>query len=149
MVVRALVPPSGPITGHAFRLEPNDALKESLCEVASIIFARMPEKDSSSVFMMTAMGSLKDVTLRLANASKKESSEKSSGNDIRRWSDQKFEIISLVGTFSRDGSCHLHLSVSDAAGNSFGGHLMGKFKVLHAFVAFINLCLLTILILMF
>jgi predicted DNA-binding protein with PD1-like motif len=128
MVVRALVPPSGTVRGHAFRLEPNDSLKESLCEIASIIFARLPEKESSSLFMMTAVGSLKDVTLRLANASKKSmdgnESKKSNGNDIKQWLDQRFEIVSLVGTFSRDGSCHLHLSISDAEGNSFGGHLI-------------------------
>jgi len=130
VVVRALIPPSGTVKGHAFRLEPNDSLKESLCQIASIIFARFPEKESSSLFMMTAVGSLKDVTLRLANASKKSTEtgddrfKKSSGNEIKQWSDQRFEIVSLVGTFSRDGSCHLHLSISDAEGNSFGGHLM-------------------------
>lgn len=129
-VVRAIVPPSGTVRGNAFRLVPNDSLKESLCQIASIIFARLPEKESSSLFMMTAVGSLKDVTLRLANASKKSTDtgdgkcKKSGGNEIKRWADQRFEILSLVGTFSRDGSCHLHLSISDAEGNSFGGHLI-------------------------
>jgi predicted DNA-binding protein with PD1-like motif len=125
MVVRAIVPPSGSVKGHAFRLEPDDSLKESLCQIAQIIFARLPQKECSSLFMMTAVGSLKDVTLRLANASRSdEESKKSSGNDIKRWSDERFEIVSLVGTFSRDGSCHLHLSISDAKGDTYGGHLM-------------------------
>jgi len=76
---------------------------------------------------MTAVGSLSDVTLRLANASRKESDsddKKVSGNEIKRWQNERFEIVSLVGTFSRDGSSHLHLSISDAEGNTFGGHLM-------------------------
>ena len=34
----------------------------------------------------------------------------------------KFEIVSLVGTFSLDG-CHLHISLSDKDGNVIGGHL--------------------------
>lgn len=128
------IPPSGMIHGHAFRLKPEDSLKDKLCETAQIIFAQISEDECSSLFMMTAVGSLKDVTLRLANASRKEDQEKneigqienqsSSGNDIKRWENQRFEIVSLVGTFSRDGSCHLHLSISDAEGNTFGGHLM-------------------------
>ena len=125
MVVRAIVPPSGSIKAHAFRLEPNDSLKESLSEIAQIIFARMPQKESSSLFMMTAVGSFNDVTLRLANASRNDASgDKSPENEIKRWEDQRFECVSLVGTFSRDGSCHLHLSISDAEGNTFGGHLI-------------------------
>ena len=124
-----VVPPSGCIKGHAFRLEPNDSLKESLCTIAQLVFARLPEDQCSSLFMMTAVGSLEDVTLRLANASKKpmdgdEEADQTSENDIKRWSGPRFEIVSLVGTFSRDGSCHLHLSISDAEGNTFGGHLM-------------------------
>jgi predicted DNA-binding protein with PD1-like motif len=91
----------------------------------------MSKNESSSLFVMTAVGSLKDVTLRLANASKdmdyevtKTTDKKSSENHIKRWENERFEIVSLVGTFSRDGSCHLHLSISDAHGNTFGGHLM-------------------------
>jgi len=118
-----LVPPSGQICGHAFRLKPDDSLKECLCQIAQIVFARIPEDECSSLLVMTAVGSLKDVTLRLANASRNDSEKKGSGNEIQRWQ-EKFEIVSLVGTFSRDGSCHLHLSISDAKGNTFGGHLM-------------------------
>ena len=29
-----------------------------------------------------------------------------------------------MGTFSRDGGCHLHISLSDAEGNTIGGHLI-------------------------
>lgn len=34
-----------------------------------------------------------------------------------------FEIVSLVGTVSMNGS-HLHLSISDSTGKTIGGHLM-------------------------
>mmetsp|Transcript_21314 Transcript_21314/g.31994 ORF Transcript_21314/g.31994 Transcript_21314/m.31994 type:complete len:210 (+) Transcript_21314:118-747(+) len=133
-----LVPPSGPTTSHAFRLQPNAPLKESLCEVASIIFARLPPEKSSSLFIMTVVGSLRGVKLRLANACQKQmdsvivdkgaggvaSSSMGGANDIREWKDERFEIISMEGTFSRDGSCHLHLGISDSNGNTFGGHLL-------------------------
>ena len=33
-----------------------------------------------------------------------------------------YEIVSLTGTYSRDGS-HLHISVSDVEGKTIGGHL--------------------------
>lgn len=125
-----VVPPSGSTKSLAFRLEPNDRLKESLCQIAQIFFARTPSDECSSLFVMTAVGSLKDVTLRLANASMVNDDIHTadgitmSNNPIRRWENQRFEIVSLVGTFSRDGSCHLHLSISDANGATFGGHLV-------------------------
>jgi predicted DNA-binding protein with PD1-like motif len=34
-----------------------------------------------------------------------------------------FEIVSLVGTLSTNGS-HLHLAVSDSTGRTIGGHLL-------------------------
>lgn len=124
-----IVPPSGQTTSHAFRLPPKAPLKRSLCECADIIFARLP-KETSSLFVMTVVGSLQHVKLRLANASKQpkevDSVKSSMGgsNDIREWKNERFEIVSLVGTFSRDGSCHLHLSISDANGVTYGGHLI-------------------------
>lgn len=35
----------------------------------------------------------------------------------------KFEIVSLSGTLSKNGS-HLHLAISNGTGKTFGGHLM-------------------------
>lgn len=67
------------------------------------------------------MGSLKDVTIRLANASKFDGDDK--GNDIQRYK-QRFEIVSLTGTFSRNDGCHIHISLADAEGNVIGGHLI-------------------------
>jgi predicted DNA-binding protein with PD1-like motif len=117
-----IVPPSGDVKAHCFRLEPKDELKKCLVHVASVIFARIPKDECSSLFVMTCVGSLSDVTLRLANASKL--TEGGECNEVRNWSNQRFEIVSLVGTFSRDGACHLHLSMSDAEGKTFGGHLI-------------------------
>ena len=119
-------PCSGAIRAHTFRLQPDDSLKDSLNKFAHVIFSREREKQSASLFMMTAVGSLKDVTLRLANASNfpsRDAHDRSS-NDIKRWSNERFEIVSLVGTFSPSGDCHLHISISDAQGKTFGGHLV-------------------------
>ena len=113
----------------------------SLLEYVEIVLGRVPQNECSSAFVMTAVGSLSDATLRLANASRKDDTVESGGvvsssgvrgwenlepqgkNDIRQWK-QRFEIVSLVGTFSRDGGCHLHVSLSDYRGNTIGGHLI-------------------------
>ncbi len=39
-----------------------------------------------------------------------------------------FEIVSLVGTLSVNGS-HVHLSVSDSTGRTIGGHLLDGCKI--------------------
>ena len=61
--------------------------------------------------VLTCVGSLTDVTLRLANQE---------GPSV--WKGH-FEIVSLVGTLSLNGS-HIHLSVSDSTGRTIGGHLL-------------------------
>ena len=43
-------------------------------------------------------------------------------NDVKEWK-QRLEVVSLVGTFSRDGK-HLHMTVSNEKGECFGGHLI-------------------------
>lgn len=124
-----IVAPSGPTKSHAFRIPPKHPLKRSLLECAETIFAR--DKDCSSLFITTVVGSLRGVKLRLANASKKiivegegVNSLMGGSNDVKEWVDDRFEIVSLTGTFCRDGSCHLHLAIADADGNTFGGHLL-------------------------
>jgi len=37
---------------------------------------------------------------------------------------QRFEIIGLTGTFSRNEGCHVHISLADSKGNAIGGHLI-------------------------
>ena len=66
--------------------------------------------------MLTCVGSLTMTTLRLAN---QEAASVYRGH---------FEIVSLVGTLSVNGS-HLHLAVSDSTGRTIGGHLLDGCRV--------------------
>ena len=124
------IPPSGNCNAHAFRLNPGDQVMQSLKDYAALILSRQHPDKCSSAFILTAVGSVSDITLRLANASKITSATTTtsetakSTNDIVRLSNQRFEVVSLVGTFSRTGGCHLHISLSDANGNTIGGHLV-------------------------
>lgn len=95
----------------------------SLKQAASIVLGRIPPERCGSAFVVTAVGSLRDVTLRLANASRTDG-DRNEGNDIKRFADQRFEIVSLTGTFSRDDGCHVHISLADAKGAAVGGHLV-------------------------
>ncbi|HEX6676880.1 MAG TPA: PPC domain-containing DNA-binding protein [Actinomycetes bacterium] len=61
-------------------------------------------------WVLTCVGSLSRAVLRLAGGAEHATRE------------EPFEIVSLVGTLSTGGS-HLHLSVADARGGTFGGHL--------------------------
>ena len=55
-------------------------------------------------------------TLRLANA------DRDRPNEIKTY-DQRFEIVSVVGTISCEGA-HIHLGLADATGAGVGGHLI-------------------------
>ena len=58
------------------------------------------------------------MTLRLANASRHNK------NELKTFpADERFEVLSLVGTLSQDG-VHLHISLGDADGKVWGGHLV-------------------------
>ena len=115
--------PSGAVTAHCLRLQPGDELMPSLRQAASTILGRLPREQFGSVFVITAVGSLQDVTLRLANASRMDG-DQNYGNDIKRYENIRFEIVSLTGTFSRDDGCHVHISLADAEGKTVGGHLV-------------------------
>ena len=117
---RLIVPPCGPMTAHCFRLHPGEKLMPSLKQAAAIILAR---SKCESAFIVTAVGSLERATIRLANASRTDGDD-TGGNDIKTYN-ERFEVVSLVGTFTADGSgCHVHISLSDAKGHTIGGHLM-------------------------
>jgi predicted DNA-binding protein with PD1-like motif len=64
----------------------------------------------------SCVGSLTKYNIRFANQS---NTDTGSGH---------FEIVSLVGTLSVNGS-HMHLSISDSTGKTIGGHLMEGCKV--------------------
>jgi len=88
----------------AFRLKPKEDVKKSLLSFA--------EKNKlQAACMVTAVGSLEQLHLRLANQKQ---------GDLRKG---HFEIVSLTGTLSLS-SCHLHLAVSDLTGHTVGGHLL-------------------------
>ena len=88
----------------AIRLAPGQDLKAELLALAS-------QRGWGAACIVTCVGSLQQARLRLADASE--------GTTIK----EKLEIVSLVGTFSKDGG-HFHISVSDGTGKTTGGHLL-------------------------
>jgi len=87
----------------AIRLKPDEDLKESL--------KRFVEQNNIQAgFILTAVGSLKQSTLRFAS------------QNYSQVFKQRFEIVSLVGTLSTQG-LHLHIALSDRHGKTLGGHL--------------------------
>jgi predicted DNA-binding protein with PD1-like motif len=88
----------------ALRLKPGQDLREQL-------EAFVKEKRIRAGFIITAVGSLRQASIRLA--------DQSSPTNFAG----KFEIVSLVGTLGQDG-VHLHVSISDATGKTIGGHLV-------------------------
>lgn len=89
---------------YAFRLSPGQDLKKELDA-----FARREKLQAG--FVITCVGSVQQAKIRLANQQ----------TPLVRV--EKFEIVSLVGTLSPDGS-HLHIALSDSLGNTIGGHLL-------------------------
>lgn len=100
---------AAPMQTYSFRLRPGQDLKAELD-------ALVTQQRIDAGAMLTCVGSLTDVTLRLANQD---------GPSVWRG---HFEIVSLVGTLSTNGS-HLHLSVSDSTGRTIGGHLLAGCKI--------------------
>ena len=98
-----------PVSVHAIRLKPGDDLRQSIQNYVR-------EHKIQAGWMVTCAGSLTDYNIRFAN---QENGATASGH---------FEIVSLVGTLSVNGS-HLHLSISDSTGKTIGGHLLDGCKV--------------------
>ena len=108
--------PSGLVIAHPIRLCKGDDLVSSMGKAA---FSAMETSGTSSAFILTAVGSLDRVKLRMANAS---NTDGDFVNEVKQWK-ERLEVVSLVGTFSREGK-HLHMSVSDGRGNVVGGHVI-------------------------
>jgi predicted DNA-binding protein with PD1-like motif len=89
---------------HAIRLKPGDDLKK---EIASFVKAN----NIQAGWVTTCAGSLTHYNIRFANQPDGATAE------------GHFEIVSLTGTLSANGS-HIHISVSDSAGRTIGGHLL-------------------------
>ena len=119
---------SGALLAHACRLPPGSGLVEYLKRAARAT-------GRQAVAVLTCVGSLRDVTLRMANAQAGDGT-----SQYRTWNDS-VEIVSLVGTFAvasdsgavagegvrskeEEVKFHLHLSISDATGDVYGGHLV-------------------------
>jgi uncharacterized protein len=88
----------------ALRLKPGQDLRKQIESFAK-------EKRIRAGFVITAVGSLNEASIRLAD-------QPSPTNFAG-----KFEIVSLVGTLGQDG-VHLHISISDSSGKTIGGHLV-------------------------
>lgn len=88
---------------HAVRLRPGQDLKAELFRFAH-------EHRIRAGFIVTCVGSLRCAALRMANQQETTMLE------------DKFEIVSLVGTLEIDGG-HLHISLSRGDGSMIGGHL--------------------------
>lgn len=104
---------SGGLVAHACRFHPGSDFVECLREAAK-------QTESTSLCIVSCVGSLSQLKIRMANAtaSNKESC-------MRTWN-ENLEIVSLTGTLSVVESCkfHLHISVADALGCVYGGHLV-------------------------
>ncbi|MBD2753608.1 DNA-binding protein [Spirosoma sp. BT704] len=94
---------------YSIRLKPGQDLKQELD-------ALVKQKRIGAGVMLTCVGSLTDVTIRLANQ-----------EGPTQWHGH-FEIVSLVGTLSVNGS-HVHVAVSDSTGRTVGGHLLEGCKI--------------------
>lgn len=89
---------------YTFRLSPGQDLYNSI-----EMFVQDRKIEAGCV--LSAVGSLTQVTLRFAN------------QEIHNEKKGHFEIVSITGTVSIHGS-HIHISVSDGQGRTFGGHLV-------------------------
>lgn len=123
---------SGPLTAHACRLKPGADIVSSIR--AASIAASKSTSPSNAMVVLSCVGSVSSLTLRMANASRTATSDATStitSTPLRTWN-EPLEIVSLVGTIAVDTnensesniSFHLHLSVSDKHGNVYGGHFV-------------------------
>jgi predicted DNA-binding protein with PD1-like motif len=92
------------IKTHAFRLKPGTDLKKE-------IEGYVKQHHIKAAWIGTCVGSLTEYSIRFAN---QPDGSKGTGH---------FEIVSLVGTLSSNGS-HIHISLSDSTGKTIGGHLL-------------------------
>ena len=91
---------------YAFRLLPGQDLKKEIQAFADA-------NNIEAAWVITCVGSLTNYYIRFAN---KKTGSRGSGF---------FEIISLNGTVSKNGS-HLHICLSDGDGKTIAGHLLDE-----------------------
>ncbi|MEM5313561.1 PPC domain-containing DNA-binding protein [Paraburkholderia sp. JHI869] len=88
---------------HPVRLSPGDDLRVAVEGLLS-------QQASHAAFVIQGIGSLSVAQLRFAGAE--------APTELRG----DLEILTLAGSVSHDGA-HLHMSVSDAQGRVYGGHV--------------------------
>uniref|UniRef100_A0A8C8RUG2 PPC domain-containing protein n=1 Tax=Pelusios castaneus TaxID=367368 RepID=A0A8C8RUG2_9SAUR len=98
---------------YALRLGPGEELVTSLLKFVE-------DKKLKAPFVMTCVGSLNRATLRLANATAWNTNKIIHLNE-------RFEIVSLVGTLNK--APHLHICLSDKDGKTVGGHVISDLEV--------------------
>ncbi|KAG9283107.1 bifunctional protein GlmU [Astyanax mexicanus] len=89
-------------------------------ELLSSLLAFVEEQKLKAPFIITCVGSLTKATLRLANATANNT------NEVIHLQ-ERFEIVSLVGTLNREA--HLHICLADKDGKTIGGHVLGDLEV--------------------
>jgi len=97
------------MSAYTFRLKPGQDLFDDIERFVA-------DKKIEAGCVLCAVGSLTHTTLRLAN------------REFYTEYDGHFEIVSLTGTVSTNGS-HLHISISDGDGKTIGGHLVSGCKI--------------------
>ncbi len=88
----------------AVRLKRGEDLKKTIEDLCL-------EKDIDTAVVLSGVGSLYEMKIRLAGAEKYLEKK------------ENYEIVSLTGTVCK-GKAHIHISMSDEAGMTVGGHLM-------------------------
>lgn len=97
---------------RVLRLRPGDDLKQELLRYADVHEIR-------AGVILTCVGSLCDVNLRLAD-----------GKRTKTIRGRAFEIVSFVGTLTKQGGAHFHMAVADEHGRvALGGHVLQGCKV--------------------
>ncbi|NML34197.1 PPC domain-containing DNA-binding protein [Paraburkholderia antibiotica] len=88
---------------HPLRLSPGDDLRVAIEDA-------LRQRNLQAAFVVQGIGSLSVAALRFAGAD--------AATEIRG----DLEILTLAGSVSPDGA-HLHMSIADARGQVFGGHV--------------------------
>jgi uncharacterized protein len=92
------------VIAHTIRLKPHQDVRLSLEQYVK-------DHHINAACILSAVGSLETASIRYANQKKTDTLH------------QFFEVVSLVGTLSANSGVHLHISISDSAGATKGGHL--------------------------
>merc|ERR1712156_593301 len=111
--VKTIAPKCG-LSVYPMRLKPGQEVKKCLEDFVQ-------ENDLKAAFVLTCVGSVTKATLRFA-------ANKNAETNRIETLEEHFEITSLVGTISQDGT-HLHTTLSRNDGTTVGGHVISDMIV--------------------